>query len=195
MESKDAGHVARRCLCLELLVQRLGLEVDEEDAKDVRDDLRKRWVGRIGDLGVEKALVPEERAYLDRAVGTLDEDDLDELHARSLGAVVLLWALGRLAERPTLAAMHDAPALVAEHGILGDGSIKAAKATIAGATLRPRQELEDALAAYAAGRGKGTDEDSPEEVASSLGHHHLAWILDREMKYEGSVRALVVPEE
>lgn len=188
---KDAAHVARRCLCLELLVQRLGLEVDEEDPEEARDEVRVGWNGRLADLGIENAFAAEERAYLDRAVGTLDEDDLDDLHARSLGAVVLLWALGRLDARPETDEMLEAPALVAEHGLLGLGSIAAVKSAIADAKLRAASELRAGLDAYAAKRGKGTDEDSPAEVAANLGHAHLAWVLDRDMKYEGSIRALV----
>ncbi len=44
---------------------------------------------------------------------------------------------------------------MAEHGVLGDGSIPEAKAAIGGVQLRPESELREGLDAYLLARGEG----------------------------------------
>jgi Domain of unknown function (DUF4272) len=184
MTTKDAVDVARRCLCLELLLQRLGLETDTEDSVEEREGVRRMWLSRLGDLSLESVLVPGERALLERAVGEMSEDELDDLHGRASGAVVLLWALGRLPARPTFAAVSDMESVVGEHGLLGAGSITRANETVASATLRPEAELREALAAYGRTRGKAREPSEPEKIVAGVAAHHLDWILDREMTFD-----------
>lgn len=183
MESRDASDVALRCVCLELLLQRLGLETDTEESAARRDEVRRMWLSRLADLGVEDAIEDDERALLARPVGELSEDDLDDLHGRSSGALVLLWALGRLTARPTIAAFDQMEELVAEHGLLGDGSVKAAKTEIASARLRPEAEIEEARAAYERTRGKAKEPTEAEKIVAGVAAHHLAWVQDREMGF------------
>jgi hypothetical protein len=183
-KTKEAADVARRCLCLELLLQRLALEIDEEETKDSLEKIRLGWLGHTTELGVDDVLLPDERAYLERPVGTLDEDERDDIHGRTTAALVLLWTLGSLPERPMLAHVHDALDLVTSHGLLGEGSVSAAKASVAKAKLRPIGDLRAAYAAYTQERGKMTDDDTPEQVVGTLGFRTLAWVLDREMKYD-----------
>lgn len=184
MISKDASDVARRCLCLELLLQRLGLETDTEDPVAERDEVRRSWLGRLGDLGVDAAILPQERTFLERPVGTLSEDEIDDLDGRASGALVFLWALGRLEARPSFAAVEDIATLAAEHGLLGSGSISRAKETIAVARLRPDSELDEALSAYARTRGKAREPSEPEKIVAGIAAHHLEWVLDREAPFE-----------
>lgn len=181
---KDAADVARRCLCLELLLQRLALEVDEEDTKDSLEKVRLGWLRAATDLGLDGVLLPDERGYLERPVGSLGEDDRDDVHGRATAALVLLWALGNLPERPLLAHVHDALDLVSGHGVLGDGSVSGAKENVTKAKLRPVGDLRAAYAAYTQERGKMTDDDTPEEVVGTLGFRTLGWVLDREMAYD-----------
>lgn len=184
MQPKDPVDVARRCLCLELLLQRLGLETDSSDPEGERDDVRRRWLARLGDLALEPVLLPDERALLERPVGQLSEDDVDDLHGRVSGSLVLLWALGRIATRPTFAAVSELESIVAEHGLLGTGSIARANETVASAALRPAEELREALAAYTRTRGKAREPSEPEKIVAGVGAHHLEWVLDREMPFD-----------
>lgn len=181
---KEATAVARRCLCLELLLQRLALEIDEDDTKESLEEMRLGWLGHTTGLGVDDALLPEERAYLETPVGALGEDERDDIHARATAAVILLWALGSVPTRPTLAHVHDALDLVTAHGFLGDGSISVANEKVATAKLRPIGDLRAAYAAYTQERGKMTDDDTPEQIVGTLGFRTLAWVLDRDMKYD-----------
>jgi hypothetical protein len=175
MAARDALDVAKRCLCVELLLQRLGLEIDEEDVLEEREAVRLAWVSRLGQLGVEDVLLADERALLDRPVDHLTEIECDEIEGRVIGGLALLWAVGRIPSPPTVAMLGEATTLIAEHGILGDGSISGAKATTAAATLRPDDELANALAAQTK-----TMSDSflgsQEFMVSSLVVKALAWV-------------------
>jgi hypothetical protein len=184
MPQRDALDVARRCLCLELLLQRYGLEADTDDPAEAREEVRRKWVARIADLELDEALLASERALLERPVGTLTDDDLDDLHGRASGSLVLLWALDRLATRPTFAAVDDIADLAAEHGLLGSGSISKARETARAARLRELAELEDASSAYARARGKAREPSDPEKIVAGLAAHHLDWVLDRDRPFE-----------
>ncbi|MBS2017749.1 MAG: DUF4272 domain-containing protein [Deltaproteobacteria bacterium] len=181
---KDAADVARRCLCLELLVQRLGLEVDDGEPKESLEAVRKSWLRAATDLELEPVLLADERGYLEREVGSLEEDERDDVHGRVTAALVLLWALGKLPARPELADVQDALDRITTAGLLGDGSVSAAKATILSAKLRPVGDLRAAYAAYTQARGKMTDDDTPEQIVGNLGSRTLAWVLDREQPYD-----------
>jgi hypothetical protein len=166
-------------LCLELLAQRSVLEAD--DAPDA-DTVRAKWASRVGDLGI--TLTPEEAAFLERPVGKLTEDERDDLDGRSTGAAVLLWTLGRSAAKPTFATADD---LVAEHGLLGDGSIAKARAAAENATLRSEAELDTALSGFLRARGKAKDPSDPEQIYAGIAAHHLTWILTDTMSFDDDI--------
>lgn len=179
MALKTATDVAKRCLCLELLLQRLGLEIDEEDPATERDAVRRAWVSRLGQLGLEEAILADERALLERNVGELTEDECDDIEGRVIGALILLWSLSRLGGRPTAEILGIATRLMAEHGILGSGSIPEAKAAIGGVQLRPESDLRDAESAYLLGRGEAgaPNPADPEQMVAAIGAQTLAWVL------------------
>lgn len=179
MALKTATEVAKRCLCLELLLQRLGLEIDEEDPATERDAVRRAWVSRLGQLGLEEAILPDERALLERSVGDLTEDECDDIEGRVIGALILLWSVSRLGGRPTAEILGIATRLMAEHGVLGDGSIPEAKAAIGGVQLRPESELREGLDAYLLARGEGAvpSPTDPEQMVAAIGAQSLSWIL------------------
>ena len=179
MALKNATDVAKRCLCLELLLQRLGLEIDEEDPVAERDAVRRAWVSRLGQLGLEDAILADERALLERDVGDLTEAECDDIEGRVIGALVFLWSLSRLGGRPTAAILGAATRLMAEHGVLGDGSIPEAKAAIGSVQLRPESELRDALALYSAARGDaaGAAAADPDQMVAAIGVQSLAWVI------------------
>jgi hypothetical protein len=181
---RSAADVARRCLCLELLFQRYALETDGDEAVAEREKARATWLSRDADLGIDRELSGDERAWLQRPVGQLGEDDLDDVHGRATGAAVLAWALGRAPSRPKLADVED---VVSEHGLLGDGSIAGARSASEAATLRSEAELDEALAAYLRVRGKAKDIDDPERIFAGVAAHHLTWVLDAAMGFDEDI--------
>lgn len=186
---KDALEVARRCVCLELLFQRELLETDDEDALEDREQVRQAWLSRVGEdgLGVDAELLAEERDLLERPVGELSDDDLDDVHGRASGALVLLWALARLDTRPSFATIETIETVLASHGLLGDGSVSKARAAAEGARLRPEGELDEALGAYLRTRGKAREVDDPDRIFAGVAAHHLTWVLDRNMGFEADI--------
>lgn len=184
MATKNASEVAQRSLCLELLLQRVGLELDEEDHADKRDAFRKAWVSRLGDLDLEQALLPDERALLVRTIDELTQEEVDDIEGRVISAVVLLWALGRVKTLPTAETLGDAPDVVADSGVLGDGSVSGARETVAKATLRPEGELREALASAERARGDVSSAMTPEQMVAGIVVHALGWVLDPAMKFD-----------
>lgn len=184
--SKDAFAVGRRLLCLELLFQRLGLEEADDDAA-AREKARAAWAARLDDLGVSGDLLAAERAFLERPVGALSEDDLDDLEGRVSGALVLLWALGRLEGRPTFATVTALEDHLEAHGLLGDGSVKRARAAAESAELRSADDLDAALGTYLKARGKAKEIVDPEKIVAAVGAHHLTWILEDEMGFDEDI--------
>jgi hypothetical protein len=169
---------------LELLWQRYAFETDSEEPVADRERGRSMWLSRENDLGIASALAAGERALLERPISELSEDDLDDLHGRAVGAAVLLWALGRIATRPTIA---DAESLASESGLLGDGSIVAARAASEAATLRSEAELDEALSSYAHVRGKARDPEDAARIFAGLAAHHLTWILETSMSFDDDI--------
>ena len=176
MPSRNAADVAKRCLCLELLLQRLGLELDDEDAEAERDAVRRAWLSRLGQLGLEETILADERALLERPVGELTEEECDDIEGRVIGALVLLWALSRLGARPNASTLEIATRLIAEHGVLGDGSIPEAKKAIEAAALRPLTDLEAAADTYAK-TVEAAKADDPEGMVAAIGKATLAWLF------------------
>lgn len=171
--------VARRCLCLELLAQRSVLEQDETPEADA---VRAKWASRVSDLGI--APTEAETALLERAVGKLTEDEKDDVEGRSMGAAVLLWALGRTDAKPTFATADD---VVADQGLLNDGSIAKAKANAENASLRSEEDLDALLATAVKARGKAKDPSDPEQIYAGITAHHLTWILTDTMSFDDDI--------
>lgn len=180
MPARSASDVARRCLCIELLLQRLGLELDEEDALEERDAVRRAWVSRLGQLGIEEAFFPDERALLERPMDKLTDEECDLIERRVIGGLAFLWALGRIPAPPDAAMLGEATALFGEHGVLGDGSISGAKAAVESARLRADTELEEALASY-----QKTKDNSflggPEHMVAALVVQALSWTFGNDV--------------
>jgi hypothetical protein len=184
MATKNAAEVAKRSLCLELLLQRVGLELDDEEHVDKRDAFRLAWVSRLGDLDLEQALLPKEREYLTRTVDELTQDEVDDIEGRIITAAVLLWALGRVPALPTVATLGDAPDVVAEHGVLGDGSVSGARESVTKAVLRPEGELTAALTAATSAYGDASQAMTPEQMVAGIAMHALGWVVDPAMSFE-----------
>lgn len=186
---RAAIEVARRCICLELLFQRERLETDTEDPVADREEARSAWASRLGTggLAIDAALLADERALLERPVGGLSEDELDDVHGRAVGALVLLWALGRIEARPSSGSVDELEAALASAGLLGDGSVSRARAAAEAARLRPVAELEEARRAYLRTRGKARKIEDPARIFAGIAAHHLAWVLDPEMSFDEDI--------
>jgi hypothetical protein len=183
MPTKTAVDVARRCICLELMFQRLALEEDDDEAAE-RDRGRAMWLSKVDALAVTDVLLAEERAFLERPVGELSDDDLDDVHGRASGAPILLWALGRLEARPSMATVEAIAETLGAHGLLGDGSIRRARSAAEEARLRADEELDAALGTYLRTRGKAREVTDPERVFAEVAAHHVAWVRDAAMGFD-----------
>ena len=177
MGTRDARDVAKRELCLELLLQRLGLELDDEDHVDKRDAFRKAWVSRLGDLELEDALRPDEREFLMRAVDELTQDEVSDIEGRVIEAAVILWTLGRVPALPTVDTFSEAAEVVAECGVLGDGSIAIARTTVAESKLRDESELRMGLSEAEQAVGDVRHAMTREQMIAEITVRALTWVL------------------
>ena len=184
---KSATTIAQRCICLELLAQRLWLETDLDDPVAERDEARALWLSRVGDLEIDAELLTEERAFLERNVGDLTDDDVDDVHGRASSASVLLWVLGRSAKRPLFATEEELAETLAKHGLLGDGSIAGAKAEVEKAASHSEKEIAEALSTYRRTRGKAKTTEEPEKIFAEVAAHALTWVLDPEMSFDDDI--------
>lgn len=87
----DAERVAARALVLAAVACR-GL-IEKDAGKPGAEELRKRVVGWINDVGVSAEIEPEEIAVLGTPLGELDRKATLNATWRSEGMVVLAWAL------------------------------------------------------------------------------------------------------
>jgi|GEM_PF-3115186 len=142
---RSAQAVANRSLCLELVTQRIGLELDDQEPVDRRDAFRKAWVARLNDLGIVHEILEHEDQLLLRPVDELTQDEVDDAEASIVAAAVLLWALGRSPTLPTAESLPHVPDTVTDHGVLGSGSVSIARSNGAQACLRPEAEIIEAL--------------------------------------------------
>ncbi len=176
---KDPLVVAKRCLGLELLAQRLAIETDEASSVSEREAARAAWAGRTADFGAD--LSASEAALMEKSVGSLVDDDLDVLDGGATAAPVLLWALGRLSVRPTFeTSIGEA---LEEAGLLGDGSVLGAKTAVGDAKLRDESEIGEGEAAYRNRRGKAKETDEPEKIYAELAAHYLTWVLEEDAEW------------
>jgi hypothetical protein len=166
--------------------QRFVLEQSDEGDDPVaeREKARQLWCGRLTDLGVDEVLLAEEKVFLNKEVGTLDEEALDDVHGRATGALVLLWALGRLEVRPSFETVNEMEAVLTDHGLLGDGSITKAKEAVEAATLRTDNERENARHTYVRTRGKAKEVEEADRIFAEVAAHHLQWIGDDQMSFD-----------
>jgi len=132
-----ADRVARRALCLYGVALRGMTERDQgtpERLEEWRAQL-ERWVDAVG-IGSE--LEPQEWRLLKQPVAPPQSKELMDAEWLMEGAAVLVWALGRLELPP-----YDEQVDVAPLGRgLGYGADDKARAFVAEAKLRPREEIE-----------------------------------------------------
>lgn len=139
--------VARRALCLELLTQRF---VIESQAEQLGAEQAQAMVDALGvaseEAGVEPLFSESEQEHLLGDVGALDvSDSWWDAHFADLA--VLLYALGRIPELPTVARISAHMEEFLERGFLveSDGDMEACVRLLESATLRPEEELVTVL--------------------------------------------------
>ncbi len=140
---RSVEEVVKRCVCVEIVCQRLALEQqagDVDDAEKLRADLALT----AEKLDVTGAMMKAEKAVLEAAVGTLNLED-DGFSTFFADAAVLLWCLKRIDELPTVAEL----ATETLNDVLASGFWSLGGKTILqamhDATLRDRAELEGML--------------------------------------------------
>lgn len=140
---RSPGEVARRALCLELLTQRFMIEAQ---ASELGAAQAQEFVDGLGLAVAEAELDPviteSEQDHLLRAVGALDvADSWWDAHFADLA--VLLYALGRVPELPTVARISSHMQEFLARGFLAasDGDMEACVKLLDAAELRPEEEL------------------------------------------------------
>src|ERR1044071_7544516 len=91
--SPDSERVSARALVLAAVACR-GL-IEKDAAKPGAEELRKRVVGWLKDIGVYREMEPAEISLLDTPLGELERKATLNATWRSEGMVVLAWAVGR----------------------------------------------------------------------------------------------------
>src|SRR5580700_4498340 len=97
---RSVEEVVKRCVCVEIVCQRLALEQqagDVDDAEKLREDLALT----ADKLDVSGVMTKAETAIVEAAVGTLDLED-EGFSTFFADAAVLLWCLKRVDELPTV---------------------------------------------------------------------------------------------
>lgn len=97
------------------------------------------WLSREG---LTEALEARERAWIQKPIGTLSEDDLLDASWSSEGLAVLLWALRAVPALPPEAVEAEPGALMERVPAVGSES----RPFVTGAALRPSEEIEAAAA-------------------------------------------------
>ena len=167
---KSVERVVHRCLGLELLAQRGGLEDNDEVPAAEREGIRSEWVGRRAELGFDPELLDDERAALDSPVGSLSEEQMLDLDANGLLACILLWCLGRtdhLASPAELLDFEVVVELLDEQGLLAPAASDGINAALQAVTLRTDQELLEASSTYGGvllEASEATDSDDADEA-------------------------------
>jgi hypothetical protein len=134
-EPPSAERVARRALALAAVTARAMMEY--EASSDGAPHWHRKLLGWVGEIGIGDELEPAERAVLDAPPGALDPQTHASSTWRLEGLAVLAWALGRF-DLPRYDEQVEPNPLWESLGLLG---VEEARALMASATLRPREEI------------------------------------------------------
>lgn len=135
IEPPTADRVARRALVLCCLGVRAFAE--NEPDRTAAERMRAAVLEQLGENGLAAEVEPEERAFLEAALGAPARQRVVDCSWRVEGAAVLAWALGR-ADLPR----HDEPLDPAEIFAWLDFAPHSRSNLVASACLRPREEIE-----------------------------------------------------
>lgn len=144
---RSSHDVAKRCLCLELVAQRIALEHQAEELGADAATLHEGLLAAVDELALEASFFGSELPLLHARLGAADLDD-PTLDAAFADLAILLWCLGRIEELPTVEQlMGDEISDVLGAGYLAtaEGDLEAVEAALKNATLRPRPMLDAVL--------------------------------------------------
>ncbi|MBL8815208.1 MAG: DUF4272 domain-containing protein [Planctomyces sp.] len=131
------GRIAQRTLALTAVAARATLELDNMNGGEDLDFHRKRIVAWIEELGAGHELEPQEWKVLQRAVGTLEQQDFINAMWRVEGLVVLSWAL-QLYPMPKYDELVNPSELYSAIGLF---DVDAGRRVLAEPDLRGEEEL------------------------------------------------------
>jgi hypothetical protein len=167
---RSVQEVVKRCVCIEIVCQRLALEQQVEEIKGA-DKMRADLVTSAEKLNVLDSMFQEERAILDAPLGTLDLED-EGFSVFFADAAVLLWCLGRIKTLPVVGDLETDvlnDVLAAGFWSLGGSEILQAMYL---AELRDQAELKRMLSRVSKAV-KARDTDSPPFTVLYV----IPWIL------------------
>jgi hypothetical protein len=103
LHAPEAGRVAARALVLAAVTYRGHIENEKSTYEGRAEDVRRRIVAWLDDLGLNTEMEAEEANLLMTPVGGLDRKAANQATWRSEGLVVLAWAM----KRAPLPSVHD----------------------------------------------------------------------------------------
>jgi len=98
---RSVDEVVKRCVCVEIVCQRLALEQQAGEVDDA-DVMRRDLIATADKLDVADSMTKAEKAVLEAPIGSLDLED-DGFSTFFADATVLLWCLNRIKTLPTVA--------------------------------------------------------------------------------------------
>lgn len=143
---RTAAQVAARCVCVEMVIERIALEQACEAGQMKLDELeatRTNLLEVVTFLGLDDELTKDERAALERKGGTLD--DSEELSIVFADLPYLLWMLGRIPRLFSVADLEAQLPEIIERGLFRTGDRHDIKKAMDRATLRPAEEIDAQL--------------------------------------------------
>jgi hypothetical protein len=144
---RSSQDVAKRCLCLELVAQRIALEHQAEELGPDAATLHEGLLAAVDELALEPSFFGTELPLLRARLGTADLDD-PTLDAAFADLAILLWCLGRIEALPTVEQlMGEEISEVLSAGYLAsaEGDLEAVEAALRNAKLRPKPTLDSVL--------------------------------------------------
>jgi hypothetical protein len=167
---RSVQEVVKRCVCVEIVCQRLALEQQAEEIKNA-DQMRADLLTSAEKLDVLDSMFEAERAILDAPLASLDLED-EGFSVFFADAAVLLWCLGRIKTLPVVGELETDvlnDVLATGFWSLGGGEILQAMYL---AKLRDPVELKQMLSRVSKAV-KARDTDSPPFTVLYV----IPWIL------------------
>jgi hypothetical protein len=191
---RTSQEVARRCLCLELVSQRVAIEHQAPDLGDDAASLHEGLMTTVSELGLEASFHGTELEHLRATIGALDMDD-PTLDVALADLAILLWCLGRIEQLPTVEQlMSDALDEVLAAGFLAraEGDLEAVAVALGEAKLRPTAELEPVLmdVAKANAISISTHGEASRDIPSGTVFYIIPWLRSTDWPW-GQAAALV----
>jgi hypothetical protein len=172
---RSVQDVVKRCVCVEIVCQRLALEQQSEEVEDA-EKMRADLVTSADKLDVLDAMTSTETAVLQAPLGSLDLED-EAFSMFFADAAVLLWCLNRIEALPTVAELASETlndVLAAGFWSLGGSEILQAMYV---AELRDLSDLQEMLSVVSNAVVKAQPNPPGTDVPPFTVLYVIPWIL------------------